>query len=338
MRNNSWLRTPGQMVNLIEYVKQQDPSSSFVMQIGANTHEAASQRGDPYDNAVKLAIARGWKALLVEPAPQSFGLLRSRYAHLTPRVQTKMAAVCAGSSKTSNGCNQIAQRFYSLDVSNGTGTHGSEDADVRCTLGQFGSKSIWISQLASFNRQFVFRHSGSFMHTPAECRRCTKRLGRTTPLPDNCLRNVLKRNLVQVPVSCLCLKETAMPGSTLRLLIIDAEGNDEAVLHQFPFERLRPARVIFESTHLHRSWLKCGAAAEKRGANPPCVCPAAASQRSSAPSCLYPHRKRGQIVEALKRLQGFGYACLRGRNNQCVLEPPQPAASGVGARTTNINL
>ena len=248
MRNISWLRTPGQMVNLIEYVKQQDPSSSFVMQIGANTHEAVSQRGDPYDNAVKLAIARGWKALLVEPAPQSFALLRSRYAHLTPRVQTKMAAVCAGSSKTSNGCNQLAQSFYSLDVSNGTGTHGSEDADVRCTLGQFGSKSIWISQLASFNRQFVFRHSGSFIHTPAECRRCTKRLGRTTPLPDNCLRNVLKRNLVQVPVSCLCLKETAMPGSTLRLLIIDAEGNDEAVLQQFPFERLRPARVIFEST------------------------------------------------------------------------------------------
>ena len=95
MRNNSWLRTPGQMVNLIEYVKQQDPSSSFVMQIGANTHEAASQRGDPYDNAVKLAIARGWKALLVEPAPQSFGLLRSRY-------RTAAFALCSSHAASAN--------------------------------------------------------------------------------------------------------------------------------------------------------------------------------------------------------------------------------------------
>ena len=33
-------------------------------------------------------------------------------------------------------------------------------------------------------------------------------------------------------------------------LMVDAEGHDDAVLRQFPFATIRPARVQFEANHL----------------------------------------------------------------------------------------
>ena len=203
-------------MRLGDYVRTQPPQSSFVVQIGANTHE---ERADAVDSAVKLAISAGWRALLVEPAPQSFRTLTNHYQQM-PRVRTAHAAVCATASGR-KACEMPPRRFYSLDITNGTGTHGSDDADVRCTRGQFRSKSIWISQLASFSRTAVLHHQFLFENTSRECRRCTQRLKRPTPLPSNCLRNVLVKNLAPVLVPCLCFSREIRHAVTL--LIIDTE-------------------------------------------------------------------------------------------------------------------
>ena len=150
---------------LREFALQQPPEKSLVVQIGANTHSddnfnflSAGRIVTP-DHLVRFAISRGWHALLVEPAPHSYAALSKKYAQ-EPNVRTQHAAVCPVTAGVS-GCAAPPQRFLSLDLQNGTGTMGSDDADVRCVLGQFGSKDIWISQLASFSRASIMKPSSA---------------------------------------------------------------------------------------------------------------------------------------------------------------------------------
>ena len=73
-------------------------------------------------------------------------------------------------------------------------------------------------------------------------------------MPSDCMRNVIIKNIQATNVRCFCttteLGARLRHGNRLSLLMIDAEGFDDAVLFQFPFEAVRPARVIFEAQHL----------------------------------------------------------------------------------------
>ena len=56
--------------------------------------------------------------------------------------------------------------------------------------------------------------------------------------------------MVTTTVRCACLRDELAAYSSVTLLMIDAEGYDLEVLKQFPFERLQPARVVFETLNL----------------------------------------------------------------------------------------
>ena len=68
-------------------------------------------------------------------------------------------------------------------------------------------------------------------------------------MPSDCMRNVITKNLKATNVRCFCTT-TELGMRHLSLLMIDAEGYDDAVLHQFPFEAVRPSRILFEAHHL----------------------------------------------------------------------------------------
>lgn len=108
---------------------------------------------------------------------------------------------------------------------------------------------------------------------------------------------VIANNLVTFPVRCYCAETELVPqlrhaqrggAAALSLLVrasreinerghgcvrashaqnnrvaceaVDAEGHDDAALYQFPFALVRPARVVFESTHLTSlRFLRCAA-------------------------------------------------------------------------------
>ena len=72
-------------------------------------------------------------------------------------------------------------------------------------------------------------------------------------MPSDCMHNVIVKNLKATSVRCLCSLDLGIllrRDNRLSLLMIDAEGYDDAVLLQFPFEAVRPARILFEAHHL----------------------------------------------------------------------------------------
>ena len=237
------LPTPG-------WIRALDPRSASLFQIGANIHEATTYaQADP----APLAVARGWAATLLEPMPDVFAKLERRYTPRPPRVELVNAAVC-------DACGGVPLRMYSIDLTNATGNWGTNDSDARCLAANAGPEacrprcrgaSHWTSEIASLDRAHVEKHNGFFGYGPTQCRRCAQRLER--PMPSNCMRNVIIKNIKATNVSCFCTLDL---GSRLRrsirlsLLMIDAEGFDDTVLHQFPFETVRPARVLFEANHL----------------------------------------------------------------------------------------
>jgi hypothetical protein len=151
--------------------------------------------------------------------------------------------------------------MYSVDLTNATGNWGTNDSDTRCLAANAGPEaciprcenaSHWTSEIASLDRKHVERHNRLFAYGPNQCQRCARRLER--PMPSNCMRNVIIKNIKVTNVRCFCttteLGARPRHGNRLSLLMIDAEGFDDAVLFQFPFEAVRPARVIFEAQHL----------------------------------------------------------------------------------------
>ena len=47
-----------------------------------------------------------------------------------------------------------------------------------------------------------------------------------------------------------CVRASHAQNNRVACEAVDAEGHDDAALYQFPFALIRPARVVFESTHL----------------------------------------------------------------------------------------
>ncbi len=233
------------------WIQRLNPHAASLFQIGANIHAATT-----YDQAdpAPMAVARGWAATLLEPMPDIFAKLERRYTPRPPRVELVNAAVC-------DACGDAPLRMFSVDLTNATGNWGSNDSDARCLAANAGPEacrprcegaSHWTSEIASLDRVHVARHNRLFAYGPNQCKRCAERLER--PMPSNCMRNVIAKNLKATNVHCFCitteLGALLLNGNRLSLLMIDAEGYDDAVLHQFPFEAVRPARILFEASHL----------------------------------------------------------------------------------------
>ena len=171
-----------------------------------------------------------------------------------PRLELVNAAVC-------DTCGSAPLQMYSVDLTNATGNWGTNDSDARCLAANAGPEaciprcegaSHWTSEIASLDRAHLAKHNRFFKYGPNQCRRCAARLER--PLPNDCMRNVIVKNLKATNVRCFCtvleLKPHPRRGRHLSLLMVDAEGYDDAVLYQFPFATIRPARVLFEANHL----------------------------------------------------------------------------------------
>ena len=233
------------------WIRALDPRAASLFQIGANIHEATT-----YDQAdpAPMAVARGWAATLLEPMPDIFAKLERRYASRSPRVDLVNAAVC-------DACGSAPLRMYSVDLTNATGNWGSNDSDARCLVANAGPEPCrprceggnhWTSEIASLDRAHVERHNRLFKYGPAQCRNCAALLER--PMPSDCMHNVITKNLKTTNVRCFCTTTELGPrlrlGLHLSLLMIDAEGFDDSVLFQFPFEGIRPARILFEANHL----------------------------------------------------------------------------------------
>ena len=253
-RQRAALCTPRTSVRCLStpaWIRRLDPRTASLFQVGANIHEATS-----YDQAdpAPLAVARGWAATLLEPMPDVFAKLERRYTPRPPRVDLVNAAVCAA-------CGDAPLRMYSVDPTNATGNWGSNDSDARCLAANAGREaciprcegaSHWTSEIASLDRAHLEQHNRYFAYGPNQCRRCAQRLER--PMPSDCMRRVIINNIKSTNVRCFCTTAELGPrlrrGMHLSLLMIDAEGFDDAVLYQFPFEAIRPARVLFEAHHL----------------------------------------------------------------------------------------
>ena len=233
------------------WIRALNPYAASLFQIGANIHEATT-----YDQAdpAPLAVARGWAATLLEPMPDIFADLERHYTPRPSHVDLVNAAVC-------DACGDAPLQMYSVDLTNATGNWGSNDSDARCFAANAGSEaciprcegaSHWTSEIASLDRTHLAKHNRFFGYGPTQCRRCAERLER--PMPSNCMRNAIVKNIKATSVRCFCvateLRTHLRRGNHLSMLIIDAEGHDDAVLYQFPFATIRPARVLFEANHL----------------------------------------------------------------------------------------
>lgn len=253
-RQRATLCTPPTSVRCLptpRWIGALDPRAASLFQIGANIHEATTYA---QEDPAPLAVARGWAATLLEPMPDVFAKLERRYTPRPPRVELVNAAVC-------DACGNAPLNMYAVDTSNATGNWGSNDSDARCLAANAGPEACiphckganhWTSEIASLDRKHLEKHNRFFGYGPSQCRRCATRLER--PMPNDCMRNVIVKNIKATSVRCFCttteLEALRRHGIDLSLLMIDAEGFDDAVLFQYPFEAIRPARVLFEANHL----------------------------------------------------------------------------------------
>lgn len=220
-----------------EWIGALDPSSAFVVQVGANDHAKGTGYATQQDPG-PIAVSAGWKALLLEPVSDTCERLRSRYAENASQVRVVHAGVC-------DSCESAAQTIYSVDVTNRTGNWGSDTADARCV----GVRGGWLTEVASLSAHHLLKHQGFLRQTEKLCTICSRTLGRT--LPGNCLSQVIRKNMRKTEMNCFCFeRELRAQRTPVSLLVVDAEGHDDKVLEQYPWGEWSPFRVVYEQTHI----------------------------------------------------------------------------------------
>jgi hypothetical protein len=210
----------------------------LMVQIGANDH---SQDADGGDVAPQLLRA-GWRGLLVEPMPQTFARLSARYAQQRASVRCLNALVATACTT------EDAVDFWGLDTSNATGLWGSARSDARCVV---GDRDVgWLTELSSLTRSHATGYFHYVLNRPDVCARCSARLGK--PLAHDCLSQ-LSLAVRRVRVPCLRWDHELAGEFAVHMLLIDAERHDHEVIEQYPFERLKTWRVIFEASRINRT-------------------------------------------------------------------------------------
>ena len=224
-----------------EWVDAQDPASSSVVQIGANSHTPTSH--DP----VPSAIRQGWRALLLEPVPHLFAALKSKYNSSSTstheRVRLLQAAVCDAT------CATTTFQMWTVDLALNPWTVGSNLSDPRCARVHGVG---WVEEIASLSRHTTLRLGAALSKGYNKCQACSRLVGRT--LPANCMSRLVSDHIQPISVRCACLKTEvqSFTNGGISLLVIDCEGHDFQVLRAFPFHLVRVERVIYESTHLSK--------------------------------------------------------------------------------------
>lgn len=225
------------------WLRELDPSSSYVLQVGANEH--TKPKGVDFVDPVPLAIDLGWRAGLVEPVPYLVSKLRTHYQNAVQnRVQIVQGAVC-------RSCQQQDAKIWSVELDSNPATLGSNHSDPRCAQVR-GAE--FVTQIASLSRKQVLASDRNLAWGRHRCNLCSQLVGR--PLPADCLRGLVRDHLVAHRVSCLCLESmvprllTEASRHAISLLMIDTEGHDLNVLQQYPFARVPTERVIYETLHL----------------------------------------------------------------------------------------
>jgi hypothetical protein len=218
-----------------------DPARALLVQVGAHDHaEHSYHNPEPGPDCVR----RGWRAILIEPMREPFARLHAQYGSLSAvtsgRVRLVNAAVCSS-------CSQPSAPMWTVSLSN------TSDMGVQC-LRALNDSYSWVPEISSLNKMHVLKHSFIFNWRPRECETCAARLGLPAgSLRPNCMHQVLKHNLELRSVNCVCLDRLLAGEHSVDLLAVDAEGFDADVLTQYPFSRLRTARVVYEYIHLNAS-------------------------------------------------------------------------------------
>ena len=163
-------------------------------------------------------------------------VLRSKYLH-NDGVVVRSEAFCADAAAV-----QVTLWFL-----NSTKGHGSNVSDARC-LGDAGV----IAGTASFSPGQVVQYQRFYRFTPSQCAACGQRIGR--PLPPNCMSRVYSGNIDSMSVPCARLNATAGRSRAADVLVVDAEGQDAAIVRRYlEIARARPPRVVvYEHSHLRR--------------------------------------------------------------------------------------
>lgn len=218
-----------------------DPTRALLVQVGAHDHADHSYENlEPGPECVR----RGWRAILLEPMREPFARLSAQYDALpavaSGRVRLVKAAVCSS-------CSEPSSYMWTVSLRN------TSSMAVRC-LRALNDSYSWVAEISSLNQRHVLKHNFIFNWRRKECEVCAARLGLPAgSLRPNCMHHVLKDNLELRPVGCVCLDRLLADESSVELLTIDAEGFDADILFQYPFGRVRTARVVFEDFHLNAS-------------------------------------------------------------------------------------
>lgn len=135
----------------------------------------------------------------------------------------------------------------------------------------------WANQICSFNASHIGRHFKGKQGVPVEVTAVSlEELLRRNSIRDVQVRRVCMQRLQQTgchtrrqisnmlpslaAICCLSLRPTQhvmscccclLPLQLRQVLVIDTEGFDYAVLKQIPFERFRPAFILWEHKHLY---------------------------------------------------------------------------------------
>ena len=220
------------------------------MQVGANDHKKHTRfASDPGP----LAVARGWQSLLIEPIPAVFELLRQRYAtHDPEHTRLLNAAVCQPTTPGAY-CKPASSTMYYLNTTSKR-WWGSNHSDPRCVTTHFDGvvSMAWISEIASVRKHLYYHQSRLFAYQPQRCAACSQFLGR--PLPPQCMCDFFVKHTEALQVPCFCLERAVLQSAVAQpvaLLMVDAEGVDDEVLRQYPFDKVKTWRVAFETTHLN---------------------------------------------------------------------------------------
>ena len=237
---HAWQKRGGPRFYTEQWLREQDPHSSLVVQVGANDHSKIEPAG--------LAIDRGWSALLVEPVPHLATRLRHRYADRHERVDIVAGAVCGSCQAVHASTATAYATMWAVDLASRHGqTIGSNTSDPRCARVK-GAE--YVSEIASLSREHVLNSDRNLAWGPSRCAECSAIVGRR--LPSDCLRNLVRDHLVSTRVPCVCLATllARRAATNVSLLMVDTEGHDLHVLRQYPFETLPTWRVIYETKHL----------------------------------------------------------------------------------------